>query len=155
MAGCSSPRPDVSAPSVSITPPAGSGSDFRFSAVFRDPRGLEDLNQVGVMVNENFHGSHACYLFYLPPSNSLFLVHDSGSGSDPVLPGSRASVSNGQWARSPEGVTVSREKDSVSIAAKMEFKAESSGEKKVFLLAEDNGGDNNYAKSRSGSWLVR
>ena len=56
------------------------------------------LSTVYALINGSLNGSGACYAYYLPASNALYLVNDAGTGAvgSPLTPGVAGSASNSQ-----------------------------------------------------------
>ena len=52
-----------------------------FAAVYSDPSGTSNLNNVRILFNTAVSGVNACYAFYYPASNALYLENNSDNGT--------------------------------------------------------------------------
>ncbi len=68
-----------------------------FKAVYSDPNGAADLNELLVQVNTIQSSANACYVYYQPQGNHLYLANDAGAWITPALtPGAAGVSSNSQ-----------------------------------------------------------
>ena len=67
------------------------------TATFEHQQGAGLIETVNVLINNALDGRSACYVAFLPQSNTLYLVSDDGNNlSAPLLLGSASNVQNGQ-----------------------------------------------------------
>ena len=119
---------------VSISPPSGSGAAVTFTAVYRHSAGFSQLNQVQLLMPGD-SGQSACWVYYLPQSNSLYLMNDSQTAAGgPVIPGSNASVQNSQCTLNGVGSSVSGSGTDLTVAMSLTFKPTFAGARNVFYI---------------------
>jgi hypothetical protein len=64
---------------VSLTPNSGNGASVTFQAVYADPNGAADLNEILLQVNTSQSSANACYVYYQPQTNNLYLANNAGN----------------------------------------------------------------------------
>jgi len=118
VAGAGNPALDAS-----MSPGSGKGPIQTFTFNFIDSKGYQDLGVLDILLNDSLDGRHACYLAYVPRTNMIYLVNDSG---DALLPGLAlgtvgGGLSNNQcrvgWSATP----VSTSFKSLSLTLAMAF----------------------------------
>jgi len=123
-----------------VTPTSGTTNSATFSMTFSDPAGLQTLQVVDMLLNNALDGRHACYVAFVPSSNSVFLVDDAGDAGGPyqgmVLPGS-STISNSQCTVNGTGSSVSTSGTTLTLALAVTFKSAFAGNKVVYLSAQD------------------
>jgi hypothetical protein len=70
---------------VSLSPNAGAGTSVTFQAVYSDPNGAGDLNTVLLQINAIQSSGNACYVYYQPQGNHLYLANNAGAWITPAL----------------------------------------------------------------------
>jgi M6 family metalloprotease-like protein len=150
------PGAPVTSPAVlSTTPVAVSGTSATVTAVFRDDQGFADLNVLNILINNALDGRNACYLAYLRPTNTLYLVPDSGVDLLPgVVPGGTGLAANGQCSVLANGssVTVAGNVLTLNVNLSMSTPAFQGG-RIVYTAARDVAG-NNSGWQATATWNV-
>ena len=136
----------VSLAAVSASPAAGGGPVQAFAFTFTDPFGWRDLSVVNVLINNSLDGRQACYLAYVVPSGSLFLVDDAGDAGGPF-----AESQNSQCAVSMASATGNG--GTLTLSLNITFKPAFGGNKIVYLAARDSV-QNNTGWQALGVWQV-
>ena len=134
----------VSLAATGASPNAGTGSQQTVTFGFTDPYGWEDLSVVNVLINNFLDGRAACYLAYVVPSRTLFLVDDGGDAGGPfagsVALGNSNAIQNSQCGVALVSATGSGA--SLSITLNITFKSAFGGNKISYLAARDVAQDN-------------
>jgi hypothetical protein len=99
-------------------------------------------------------GTSACWVYYLPQSNSLYLMNDGQTGAlGPVIPGTNATVQNSQCILNGAGSSASGSGTDLVVAMALTFKPSFAGARNVFLYAQDVGWQS-AGWSPLGYWIV-
>jgi sugar lactone lactonase YvrE len=143
----------LGAPTVaSVTPNSGAGATQTFAAVYSDPNGTADLATARMLFNTSISAAGACYVYYYPVSNLLYLENDSGTAASAgVTPGSSAQVSNSQCTLTAAGSSTSISGNNLTLNIALTFSATYLGAKNVYLYASSEGGANSYWVQK-GAW---
>jgi hypothetical protein len=133
-------------PSVTSTGPSfGSGTNENLTVNFSDPNGAQNLQVVDVLINNVLDGRRACYVAFVPSSNSLYLVDDAGDAGGPyqgfVLP-TNASISNGQCTINGANSSATANGNTLTLTLAITFSASFGGNKVVYTSAADKSGAN-------------
>jgi hypothetical protein len=132
---------------VSLSPTTGTGSTQTFTAIYSDPNGLADLNDVLVLFNASAQLSGSCTVIYIPETDQLFLYNDAGTRlSAGVTPGSAAQVSNSQCTLGGMGSSVSAWDDTLTVNVTLTFSGTFTGLKNAYLNAE--------GRTQSSGWVL-
>jgi hypothetical protein len=141
------------------SPASGSGSAQTFRFTFRSPAGWADLSVVNVLINGAVDGRAACYVAYVPSSEtsgSVYLVDDAGNAGGPfagmALPGT-GSVENSQCRISGAGSLASAGSDTLQLTLNIEFKAAFAGNRIFYTAARSRTGRNS-GWHPLGAWQV-
>ena len=119
---------------VSVSPTSGSGLQQTFTAVYSDPNGVGDLSSVRVLINSSITGVNACYVFYYPLVNALYMENDADNGTvGPLTPGSASSISNSQCTLSGAGTSVSSSGNTLTVKFALTFASTFSALKNIYL----------------------
>ncbi|HZU24736.1 MAG TPA: Ig-like domain-containing protein, partial [Bryobacteraceae bacterium] len=137
---------------VSVSPNSGSGTSVTFTAVYSDPNGVADLNQLQLLVNTGVSAANACYLSYYPQTNRLYLRNDAGTSllSPALTPGS-GTVSNSQCTLNGAGSSFSVSGNNVTLKVALSFSSSVVGAQNVYLYATGFSGQNSGFVQK-GSW---
>jgi hypothetical protein len=140
---------------VSVTPGSGSGlGPQTFSFVYSDPNGFAYLNTVSALFSPAGSGSNSCYLLYVRPVNSLYLLNDAGtSWLGPMTPGAAGTLQNSQCSVNVGGSSVSGSGNNLTTNLAITFTSSFAGTQTTFMKADDNGGLTSGWKVL-GSWSV-
>jgi hypothetical protein len=120
---------------VSLSPTSGSGLSVTFQATYGDPDGLGDLHLVYLMVNSSTGGANACWVYYYPPTNSLYLRNDGGTAFlGPVTLGTTgAKLTNSQCTLDAGASSVATSGNQLTLNAALTFSATFTGQKNVYM----------------------
>jgi hypothetical protein len=141
--------------SVSVTPALGAGTTQTFAFTFADPDGVAELTQVYALINDTSNARNSCYLYYVPQSNSLYLMSDNGATSTgPVRPGTAGTLQNSQCVVDSAGSWRSTAGSNLTLNARVTFRPSFAGIRNIYLAAQDITGSFAGLTSR-GTWVVR
>lgn len=136
---------------VSVSPSSGTGLTQTFSGVYSDPNGAGDLGNVRILVSAST-GVNACYVFYYPGPNLLYLENNAGTGlSTGIRPGSSSQVSNSQCTLSASGSSYAASDNNGTLAVALTFSTTFTGQKSLSLLAQENNGSSS-GWVQEGTW---
>jgi hypothetical protein len=122
------------------TPPAGETAVENFTFTWRLASGAQNFGVVNVLINGALDGFRACYLAYSHPSQTLFLVTDSGFGLLPMGVNGTGSVQNSQCILS--AATVNTVGTDLSLRVRIQFLAGFAGHKIFYFAGADSAGAN-------------
>jgi hypothetical protein len=136
------PQPDPASGSpaaISVTPSSGVGVKVSFTAVYSQSAGFDQLNFMQLYLPGNDGtGKNACWAYYKPDSNSLWLTKDGQNGAlGPLTPGGQGSVENSQCVLYASGSSVSGSGNNLTIIYALSFKQAFAGNRNVFLYDRD------------------
>ena len=135
---------------VSISPNSGSGPTQVFSAIFTDPNGATDLNNVQILFNTTASGANACYVMLL--NNHLYLQNDAWTGfSSAITPGSSGTLSNSQCTLSAAGSSYTYSGYTVTLNVALSFNGSFASPKNIYLRGTQTSGANT-GWIQLGSW---
>src|SRR5204863_254518 len=136
-----------------LSPASGSGASQTFSAPFTNAGGAAAFTSAYMLINSGFNASNACYVQYLPGSNSLYLLNDAASTwQGPITPGSASTLTNSQCTLNGAGSSVTSVGNTLTVNAALAFKPAFAGSKTVFLFAFTPTADTSY--QTAGAWVV-
>lgn len=132
-------------PSVAaISPVASIGAAQQYTFQFSHSSGNQSLGVANVLINNFLDGRQACYLAYSVPTNTLYIVPDSGDAaqlSGKVMNGS-GSLGNSQCSVNLASSTATGSGNLLTLNLAMTFLSSFAGNKVVYLAARDNGTGN-------------
>jgi len=138
-----------------VSPASGGGPNGTFTFTFSDTKGFQDLGVVNILINSSLDGRGACYLAFSQPSNTLYLVPDSGGG---LLPGislnGTGTTGNSQCTVSAPGSAVIAAGNELALQLNLSFASGFAGNHIVYMAARDNAGANNSGWLAAGAWQV-
>jgi hypothetical protein len=139
--------------SVSVTPGSGTGTTQTFSFLYSDTDGSADLSTVFALFNTSTSVAKACYIYYVPSSNLLYLENSAGTGSQGSLtPGSTATVSNSECTISGTGSSVTSSGNNLTVAVKITFQSTFTGAKTIYMNAASKEGETSGGLTSKGTW---
>jgi hypothetical protein len=146
----------VSGPkAVSVTPSSGSGTSQAFSFLFSDAGGASKITYVQALINGSLAWQNSCAVLYYQSTNRLYLVLDSGAGwQGPLTPGQAGTLQNSQCTLNGGASSVSAVGNNLTVNAALTFKPAFTGNKTVYLDAEDTPGKLSSGFKTLGSWTV-
>jgi uncharacterized protein (TIGR03437 family) len=140
---------------VSLSPNAGTGNPVTFKAVYSDPNGARDLNEVLLQVNTTQTSAHACYVYYHPQGNQLYLFNDAGNAfTIPALtPGVAGTASNSQCTLDAGSSSVTTSGNTLTLNVALTFSSKFIGAQNVYLHAAGFSGQNS-GWIKEGMWTA-
>jgi len=124
---------------VGNQPASGAGSNQAFTFQFSHPDGYLSLGVVNVLINKVLDGRNACYLAYVVPTNTLYLVDDTGDAGGPyagaVALGSTSTIQNSQCAVSLTSAVGSG--TTLTLALNITFQQGFGGDRIFYVAAAD------------------
>ena len=144
------------APLEEVSPPGGSGANQAFTVNFSDSQGWTQLTTVEVLINSSLDGIGACYVAYVPGTNTLYLVDDAGDAGGPyagtmVLSGS-GSIHNSQCTITGSGSSAVGNGSTLALTLNVTFSSSFTGNKVTYLAWQDS--TTNTGWLPSGTWGV-
>lgn len=137
---------------VGLTPGTGAGESVTFKAVYSDPNGAGDLNEILLQVNAAQSSANACYVYYQPSANQLYLANNAGAWMTPALtPGVIATASNSQCTLNAASSSVSTAGNNLTLNVALTFSSTFLGTNNVYLYAAGLSGQNS-GWVKEGTW---
>jgi len=138
---------------VSLTPNSGTGQPVVFSAVYSDPNGAADLNQVLLLVNTSLTLAGGCYVYYYPQGNQLFLSNNAGTAwlTPALTPGGSGTLANSQCTLNASSSTASTSGNNLTLGVSLTFASTMVGSRNVYLYGSGLSGQNS-GWVKSGTW---
>jgi FG-GAP-like repeat/Beta-propeller repeat len=152
-AGTWTPSPIASPPAiVGLAPNSGAGASVTYRAVYTDPNGVGDLNTVLLQINTGQGGINACYIYYQPQGNHLYLANNAGTWITPALtPGVAGTASSSQCTLNAGSSSVSMAGNNLTLNAALSFNSGFTGYRGVYLYAAGFSGLNS-GWVKQGTW---
>ena len=105
-----------------------------------------------LQINSTQSSANACYVYYQPQGNRLYLANNAGVGSTPVLsPGVAGTVSNSQCTLNAGLSSVTSSGNDLTLNVALTFSGTFSGAKNVYLYAAGPSGKNS-GWVKEGTW---
>ncbi len=122
---------------VSLSPNSGTATFVTFTAVYADPNGTGDLNEVALLMNAGFSLANACYVNYRPLSNVLYLANDAGNAwvTPALTPGGTGTAFNNQCTLNAGASSVSKSGNNLTLTLTLSFTGTFVGAQNVYLYA--------------------
>jgi hypothetical protein len=138
---------------VSVSPATGTGTAATFTAVYSDPNGFGDLSQVQLLVNLTENGADACYVYYEPQTNQLFLRNDAGTAwlTPALTPGGTGTVGGSQCTLNAASSAVSTAGNQMTLKVGLTFSSTFVNSRNVYLYADGLDGQNS-GWVKEGTW---
>jgi Beta-propeller repeat len=153
-AGQWTPNPVAQPPAiVSLSPGTGTGTSVKFEAVYSDPNGAGDLNEILLQVNSSQSSANACYVYYQPQGNHLYLANNAGNTwmTPALTPGVAGTASNSQCTLNAASSSVVTAGNNLTLNAAVTFSGTVLGLQNVYLYGAGFSGLNS-GWVRKGSW---
>ncbi|MDQ6699741.1 MAG: hypothetical protein M3Z36_06120 [Acidobacteriota bacterium] len=137
-----------------VNPTFGGGSPQTFTATFSEPSGVGDLSAVYWLFHSQLSASGGCLMAYIPPSNTLYLFNDGGTGLLPgsLNPGTPGSLSNSQCTVASAGPPVVSA-IGLQLSVAISFAQTFGGKKTDYLYVSNNEGLISGWQNE-GSWIT-
>ena len=138
---------------VSLSPDSGDGPTVTFQSVYSDPNGAGDLSELLLLVNTSVNGANACYVFYQPQGNHLYLSNDAGTGwlTPALTPGVAGTASNSQCTLNAGTSSVTTAGNQLTVNTALTFNSAFVGARNVYLYAAGSSGQNS-GWVKEGTW---
>ena len=138
---------------VSLSPNSGTGTSVTFKAVYSDPNGSTDLNEILLQMNASQSGANACYVYYQPQGNLLYLANNAGTAwmTPALTPGVAGTASNGQCTLNAGSSSVTTAGNDLTLSVALSFSGTFTGAKNVYLYAAGISGQNT-GWVKEGAW---
>jgi GH18 family chitinase len=136
-----------------VNPSSGTGASQTFTFNFSSVRGSSYLKSVAALINTGVSTSNACQVQYVPASNELYVVSDSGSLLGPLTPGGGGSESNNECTLTAAGSSVYEYANTLKLSVEVIFASGFTGAKNVYGDAVDNASLNSGWVAL-GTWTV-
>jgi hypothetical protein len=138
---------------VSVSPNSGTGLTVTLTATYSDPQGAQDINQAWLLVNSSSSGAGACFVYYHPQSNQLYLRNDAGSAwlTPALTPGGAGTLANSQCTLSAASSSASLTGNNLILNVSLTFTGAFTGAKNVYMYASGLVGLNS-GLVKEGTW---
>jgi hypothetical protein len=147
--------PDAVPADVSVSPASGAGTAQSFSFIYSDQSGFADISYVDILFQSQLSAQNACYAIYVPSSNTITLMNDSGSGNAGAATlGTAGTLSNSQCTIDTGASSASGSGVNLTLNVKVTFKPAFAGAKNIYTVA---GNANNVSSGWQvkGSWTAQ
>jgi hypothetical protein len=139
---------------VSLSPGAGAGKSVTFKAVYSDPNGAGELSELLLQVNTAQSSANACYVYYQPQGNHLYLANNAGAFTMPALtPGLAGTAFNSQCTLNAVSSSVTMAGDDLTLSVAVTFSSTVVGSRNVYLYAADGHSGQNSGWVKEGMWV--
>jgi sugar lactone lactonase YvrE len=137
---------------VSLSPNSGAGTSVTLNAVYSDPNGAGDLSELLLQVNTSQSSANACYVYYQPQGNHLYLANNAGAWITPALTaGVPGTAANSQCTLTAVSSSVTTAGNDMTLAVALTFSGTFMGAKNVYLYAAGASGQNS-GWVKKGTW---
>jgi hypothetical protein len=140
-----------------VTGPAGSNQQIVLTVT--DTKGSGDLGIVNQLFNNALDGTHACYIAYSVPLQTLLLVDDAGDAVGPfqsiTLNGGSATARNSQCTISAFGSSAVVAGGSITLTLNIAFSSTFGGNRIFYAAARDSANGNSTGWQALGTALVQ
>ena len=137
---------------VSVTPSSGSGAAQTFSFVYTDPGGASKIVFTQIDISATLVVGGACYIYYSPPANEIFLENDAGTawGSAQTV-GVAGTLQNSQCSVNAGTSSFSINGNNLTLNLAVSFTTAYAGAKNTYMDVDD-GTDSGWLQM--GTWTV-
>ncbi|MEQ1883798.1 MAG: SBBP repeat-containing protein [Bryobacteraceae bacterium] len=145
--------PPTQTPSVvSVSPTSGTGNTVTLTAQFSDTGGAAALTNASLLVNTGASTSFACYLNYVPATQTLSLANDDPNTGSLAITFGGGTQQNSQCVISGTGASATISGSTLTLTVPITFLPGFGGSKGVFLYASDSGASTGWVSK--GNWTV-
>ncbi|MDQ2946770.1 MAG: hypothetical protein M3Y27_12625 [Acidobacteriota bacterium] len=138
----------------SVGPSSGSGATQTFAFAYTDTNSYTDIAWTYALFNTALTGANACYVQYNRPTNTLYLVDDTGGGyAGAVAAGSAGTVQNSQCSLNGAASSASGVGNTLTVSVALTFKPAFAGTKAIFSQARSAGGLSSNWQNK-GTWFT-
>jgi hypothetical protein len=132
---------------VSVTPNNGNSSAQTLAFTFSDPNGTADIASIQIDIAAALSASNACYLYYVPASNALYLATDAGAWQGYLTVGTAGTMQNSQCTVNAGSSSVTTSGNNLILNLALSFTPAFAGSKNIYMEAQN-------ATLNSG-WMAR
>jgi hypothetical protein len=137
---------------VSVTPNNGNSSAQTLAFTFSDTNGTADIASIQIDIAAALSASNACYLYYVPASNALYLANDAGAWQGFVTVGVAGTMQNSQCAVNAGASSVTTSGNNLILNLTLTFKPAFAGSKNIYMEAHNATLDSGWVDV--GAWIV-
>jgi hypothetical protein len=122
---------------VSATPSSGTGPTQVFALVYSDARGTSDISWVEAEWNVAQSNAGACYVHYIPSSNTILLSNDAGTGwMGPLTVGAPGTLQNSQCVLDGGSSSTSIAGNNLTLSVSLTFLSAFAGLKNIYMQVQ-------------------
>jgi trimeric autotransporter adhesin len=138
---------------VSLSPGTGAGTSVTFQAVYADPNGAADLSTLLLQINTSQSSANACYVYYQPQANKLYLANNAGNAwlTPALTPGVAGTASNNQCTLNAGSSSVGTSGNNLTLMVALTFSGTFIGTQNVYMYAAGLSGMNS-GWVKEGAW---
>ncbi|MBV9155070.1 MAG: hypothetical protein JO097_02335, partial [Acidobacteriaceae bacterium] len=148
--GTWTPSPSFVPSIVSVSPNPASGTTPIFVLEYSDTGGYGALTSVAALFNSSVSSKKACYVYYVPQSNLLYLQNDSGVGATSITPGS-GTLTNSQCSINGSSSSVTTSGNNLTLNLAVTASSSFNGPKNIYMYAADDSSANT-GWTKEGTW---
>src|ERR1039457_6510136 len=137
---------------IRVSPSSGGGSAQTFAFTFSDRNGPSGLVSTQIDISATLASSGACYFYYQPASNSIYLADDQGAFHTLLTIGASGTEQNSQCMINAGASSVATSGKLLTLSLALTFEGAFSGAKNVYMEAFNGTEDTGWV--RRGTWNV-
>ncbi len=137
---------------VSVVPNQGGGLAQTFAFTFSNPNGAGNIVSTQMDVSATLTTVGACYFYYLPASNAIYLANDAGGWPAPLTLGSAGTLQNSQCSVDVGASSRSLSGNTLTLNLAISFKPAFAGAKLIYMEVQNGSFDSQW--SAYGGWNV-
>jgi hypothetical protein len=136
-----------------VTPASGTGASQTFTFAYTDTRGYAAIQSSLIIFNNPLAAANACYLYFIPSDNSLYLTNNAGTAwQGPVTIGQSTTLQNSQCTLSAAGSSSTASGNNLTVTVALTFLPAFAGAKGVYAEVYD--GTNDSGWNQLGAFTV-
>ncbi|MBV8906234.1 MAG: YncE family protein, partial [Acidobacteriia bacterium] len=135
---------------VSVSPNPATGASENFELEYADTGGYGALTSVAALFNSSLSSKNACYVYYVPQTNLLYLQNDNGQGATSITPGS-GTLMNSQCTITGSSTTVVTSGNNLTLNLAVMASSSFEGPKNIYMYAADSS-STNTGWAKEGAW---
>ncbi|MGJ5815540.1 beta strand repeat-containing protein [Paludibaculum fermentans] len=136
-----------------VTPASGSGSAVKFSVVFSDANGGEDITTAKVIVHTSATDANSCSIRVQRAAGTIELAADSGAAWSSGVAGGAGALQNSQCQVKLANSSLAVSGSTFTVALDLVFQSAFAGARNVYGMATDGSGGSGSWK-QLGTWTV-
>ena len=140
---------------LTLSPSTGEGLDANLTITVMAPNGVENINEIGLMIKQDMHAEKGCVLFHYPGSETVQLRSDTGlSLGAPVRFGTPDADSNSQCTVVGGLSAVSVTRDTYTLGVHLHFAKAFAGLRRIWAQIADRNEPEASRWTLLGEWVV-